>query len=243
MSVASADSASEAGKTEKSETHSVTSETLLASCKAVIQHLDTLKSEVRTLAKGIRTHALEEKRAVRKSAKEAKTLQAKLAKRDSSGGKKKTARVGPKRPPTPFLSWMGTQREKLQAELNTKHSSVIAKHAGGLWKAMSDAEKAPFEDAYQAKLSVWRKEVAAAKEASEAAGEGGATAAPVGGAKRPREPAATSSQVSTGDDTASSSGESDGEEEEAVSSPKVERKSSKSSKKHKKARADSVDSE
>ena len=53
--------------------------------------------------------------------------------------------VGPTRPQNAYWLWLRENRNALAEEAGTGKGSVVGKLAGEKWKAMKDAQKAPFE--------------------------------------------------------------------------------------------------
>lgn len=70
----------------------------------------------------------------------------------------------PKRPQTAFFMWMNTNRERLNKEVGTAPGAV-AKLASQTWKAMSIADKKPYEDKFSKAWTSYEKDLEAFKAA------------------------------------------------------------------------------
>jgi len=102
-----------------------------------------------------------------KGKRRAEKAEAKQAKGSGSKKAKKEARAAsgqPKKPPPGYWLYLSENREAFQKEAGTKKAPDISKLAGKTWKAMSDAEKKPFEDKaakakaeYQKAMDEWKK--------------------------------------------------------------------------------------
>ena len=149
-----------------------------------------------------------------------------------------------KRPMTGYLRWTAENRERLMEAAGTKDVTAISRKAGAEWKALSDAERKPYDDVYYTELAVFKEQLAAAKKAGREV---------VGGKKRSRSPTKVEkaavpapAPAALTDDSVSSDEDSEPEEKPKKHSKK-HKKSSKSkkhkksskSKKHKRRRHDS----
>eukprot|EP00445_Apocalathium_hangoei_P033960 CAMPEP_0203961734 /NCGR_PEP_ID=MMETSP0359-20131031/92096_1 /ASSEMBLY_ACC=CAM_ASM_000338 /TAXON_ID=268821 /ORGANISM="Scrippsiella Hangoei, Strain SHTV-5" /LENGTH=201 /DNA_ID=CAMNT_0050896705 /DNA_START=62 /DNA_END=667 /DNA_ORIENTATION=+ len=103
----------------------------------------------------------------RKAEKAAKKTggESKKAKKDA-----RAASGQPKRPPSGYWLYVTEKRESFEKEAGSKKGPVIAKMAGAKWKAMSDAQKKPYEDQAKKARDEYTKAVAEWKASGGGAG-------------------------------------------------------------------------
>jgi len=101
-----------------------------------------------------------------KGKRKAEKAEAKAAKGGSKKARKeaRAASGQPKKPPTGYWLYLKENREAIEKEAGSKKPTLVASLAGKKWKAMSDAQKKPFEDKaakakaeYQKAMEEWKK--------------------------------------------------------------------------------------
>jgi len=100
-----------------------------------------------------------------KGKRRAEKAEAKAAKGSKKARKEaRAASDQPKRPPSGYWVYSQENREVIEKEAGTKKLTLVASLAGKKWKAMSDAQKKPFEDKaamakveYQKAMEEWKK--------------------------------------------------------------------------------------
>mmetsp|Transcript_61469 Transcript_61469/g.173595 ORF Transcript_61469/g.173595 Transcript_61469/m.173595 type:complete len:202 (-) Transcript_61469:401-1006(-) len=101
-----------------------------------------------------------------KGKRKAEKAEAKAAKGGSKKARKeaRAASGQPKKPPTGYWLYLKENREAIEKAAGSKTPTLVASLAGKKWKAMSDAQKKPFEDKaarakaeYQKAMEEWKK--------------------------------------------------------------------------------------
>mmetsp|Transcript_40791 Transcript_40791/g.105440 ORF Transcript_40791/g.105440 Transcript_40791/m.105440 type:complete len:201 (+) Transcript_40791:88-690(+) len=100
-----------------------------------------------------------------KGKRRAEKAEAKAAKGSKKARKEARAASGqPKKPPTGYWLYLKENREAIEKAAGSKKPTLVASLAGKKWKAMSDAQKKPFEDKaamakveYQKAMEEWKK--------------------------------------------------------------------------------------
>merc|ERR1712133_327409 len=60
-----------------------------------------------------------------------------------------------KKPKSAYWIWMGENREKIVAQCSSSSVTEVGRKGGEMWKAMSEAEKAPFEKKAKAEKAAY----------------------------------------------------------------------------------------
>mmetsp|Transcript_13854 Transcript_13854/g.37056 ORF Transcript_13854/g.37056 Transcript_13854/m.37056 type:complete len:202 (+) Transcript_13854:83-688(+) len=101
-----------------------------------------------------------------KGKRKAEKAEAKAAKGGSKKARKEARAASGqlKKPPTGYWLYLKENREAIEKEAGSKKPTLVASLAGKKWKAMSDAQKKPFEDKaakakaeYQKAMEEWKK--------------------------------------------------------------------------------------
>jgi high mobility group protein B2 len=81
----------------------------------------------------------------------------------TAGGKRKKEKDpnAPKRPSTPYFAFMNHKRAEIKQENPDAGVADIGKIGGKMWGVLDDEEKQGYTDEYQAKMEVWREDMAA----------------------------------------------------------------------------------
>nr|XP_039270254.1 FACT complex subunit SSRP1-like [Styela clava] len=88
----------------------------------------------------------EEEKKPKKKKKEKSATKRSSSKKE---GKKKKDPNAPKRPSSAYMQWLSDNRSKIKKENPELSMTEIAKHAGKLWKDVSDAEKKSYNEKYE----------------------------------------------------------------------------------------------
>mmetsp|Transcript_13849 Transcript_13849/g.37041 ORF Transcript_13849/g.37041 Transcript_13849/m.37041 type:complete len:203 (+) Transcript_13849:83-691(+) len=100
-----------------------------------------------------------------KGKRKAEKAEAKASKVGSKKARKeaRAASGQPKKPPTGYWLYLKENREAIEKAAGSKKPTLVASLAGKKWKAMSDAQKKPFEDKaakakaeYQKAMEEWK---------------------------------------------------------------------------------------
>ncbi|KAK7252632.1 hypothetical protein RIF29_36719 [Crotalaria pallida] len=115
-----------------------------------------------------------------KASSDAKPADNKLRRKGAGTGRKQGKKAAkdpnkPKRPPSAFFVYMSEFREQFKKENpNNKSVAAVGKAAGNNWKAMSDADKAPYvakaekkKEEYEKSLRAYNNGLASGKEEEE----------------------------------------------------------------------------
>ncbi|XP_050457726.1 FACT complex subunit Ssrp1 [Cataglyphis hispanica] len=110
------------------------------------------------------SHKKEKKEKKEKKSKSAKTISEKPRKQRKSKKDRDTNK--PKRPPTAFMLWLNSTRERIKAENPGINVTEIAKKGGEMWRELKDKSE------WEAKAAKAKKEYAASMKEYEASGGG-----------------------------------------------------------------------
>merc|ERR1712039_274284 len=68
-----------------------------------------------------------------------------------------------KKPQTAYWLWLSDNRERIASELGSSKGSDVAKKGGEMWKAISDAARAPYEKKARQQKEAYDKYIASEK--------------------------------------------------------------------------------
>mmetsp|Transcript_62679 Transcript_62679/g.149525 ORF Transcript_62679/g.149525 Transcript_62679/m.149525 type:complete len:214 (+) Transcript_62679:96-737(+) len=104
------------------------------------------------------------------------------------------AAEGLKKPPNPYFLWLSKNRAAIEEEAGSKAGPAVSKVAGAKWKAMTEAQKKPYDTEaaklkkeYDAKIAAGAQKAVRSSGKRKAKGEADGEAAPKK-AKKPRAP-------------------------------------------------------